>query len=136
MTLFDTSAIIDLTRQEKWILNVLNTLRNQELAISVITLAEIKIGMHISKNKQESVVSALQNLIDNSVLNVINVDTKIANQVAILQNRLKSKGLTLAPFDSLIAATALERKATLVTSDSDFQRVKTLKLLTPPGSRQ
>jgi len=43
----------------------------------------------------------------------------------------------IGDMDTLVAATAIERNLTLVTSDSDFQRVPNLKvLLIPRGSLQ
>lgn len=130
-TIFDTSALIDLARQEKWILDVFPKFKKHHLLVSVISLAEIKIGLHLSKNKPETVVTALDKLIESGSIKVINVDTNIANQYAKLQNDMRKIGTQLGSFDGLIAATALKYKAVLVTSDSDFKRVKQLELITP-----
>jgi len=129
--IFDTSAIIDLARQEKWILDEFPKLKNHQLLVSVISLAEIKIGLHLSKNKSEVVMAALDKLIASGLIKIVNVDTNVANQYAKLQNDMRKIGTQLGSFDGLIAATALEYKTTLVTSDSDFKRIKQLKLITP-----
>jgi predicted nucleic acid-binding protein len=58
----------------------------------------------------------------------------IMNRYAVLRRQLRpphGPGL-IGDIDTLIAATALERNLTLVTTDTDFQRVPSLQLILLP----
>ncbi|MBI5358694.1 type II toxin-antitoxin system VapC family toxin [Candidatus Amesbacteria bacterium] len=128
MIILDTSAVVDLAGNKPW---AIKAVANQSFFVSVVTLAEVHIGTKLSKNKTEKVALLLEKLFENKLAEVLNIDAKIAYRFATLQSELLNKGLPLAPLDGFIAATALEYKAALVTSDSDFKRVKQLKLITP-----
>lgn len=129
MILLDTSAIIGLAGNKKWIVDILEKYSKEDLFISVITIAEIKTGKLLSKNKNEAVSEFLNKSINQRLISVINIDQTIAEKFAKLQSQLSNKGLLLSPFDGLIAASALCRKARLATSDDDFSRVKGLKTI-------
>ncbi|KKU57232.1 MAG: putative ribonuclease VapC [Candidatus Amesbacteria bacterium GW2011_GWA2_47_11b] len=131
MILLDTSAIIGLAGNKKWIVGILEKYPKENLFISVITIAEVKTGRFLSKNKNEAVSRFLNESINQGLVSAINIDQAVAEEFAKLQSRLLNKGLPLSPFDGLIAATALCRKARLATSDADFSRVKELKTITP-----
>lgn len=131
MILLDTSAVIGLAGNKKWIVDILEKYSKEDLFISVITIAEIKTGRFLSKNKNEAVSKFLDKSIDQELVSIINIDQTIAGEFAKLQSELLNKGLPLSPFDGLIAATALRHKARLATSDDDFSRVKRLKIITP-----
>lgn len=131
MILLDTSAVIGLAGNKKWIVDNLKKYSKEGLLVSVITIAEVKTGRFLSKNKNEAVSRFLDESIDQELISVINIDQTIADEFAKLQSRLLSKGLPLSPFDGLIAATALCHKAKLATSDDDFSRVGGLKIIIP-----
>ena len=52
----------------------------------------------------------------------------IMERYAAVRLQLRPRGELIGDVDTLIAATALERDLTLVTTDSDFRRVPNLKL--------
>ena len=52
-----------------------------------------------------------------------------------IRRSLRPTNSLIGDFDTLIAATALERNLTVVTSDADFQRVPALKLMIVPRSQ-
>ena len=52
-----------------------------------------------------------------------------------IRRSLRPTNSLIGDFDTLIAATALERNLTVVTSDGDFQRVPALKLMIVPRSQ-
>ncbi len=54
---------------------------------------------------------------------------------ATLRRQLRRAGRMIGEVDTLIAATALERGLTSVTSDQDFARVPDLKVLLIPRER-
>lgn len=54
---------------------------------------------------------------------------RIVERYADLRRALRRGGGLIGDVDTLIAATALVRNLTLVTTDSDFRRVPDLKLL-------
>lgn len=131
MILLDTSAIIDMAGNKKWVLDVLQGKDQNGLSISVVSIAEIKTGQLRTKNSNEAVYQFLDRIITDNYVSVLNIDSDVAERYAKMQHQLRTKGLLLSPFDGLIAATALEKQAILVTNDSDFKRVKELKLITP-----
>ena len=52
-----------------------------------------------------------------------------------IRRSLRPTNSLIGDVDTLIAATALERNLTVVTTDGDFQRVPTLKLMVVPRSQ-
>jgi predicted nucleic acid-binding protein len=56
----------------------------------------------------------------------------IMDRYAAIRRALRPKGNLIGDIDTLIAATALERHLTVVTTDEDFQRVPDLKTMLMP----
>ncbi len=131
MILFDTSILIDLLANKKGAVEKISEYKNLPAAISVITLAELEVGfMCLKTDRQKKAQEKLSQLINSGVLEVFNVTSKIALAYADLQARLIQTGKPISGFDGLIAATAIIYKATLLSSDSGFNRIKSLKIVT------
>ena len=94
-----------------------------DLAISVLVEHELRCGF--ARNplvKSWPLVEALLALIPSLPLT-----RPIANRAADLRSDLAAAGTPIGPYDLLIAATALERGATLVTNNArEFARVPAL----------
>ena len=94
-------------------------------AISSITAAELQYGAKKRNNKQlTQKVKAFCNLVE-----IIPWDEDAAKAYAKLRVELETSGTPIGNMDMLIAASALARKAVLVTNNTEhFSRVKDLKL--------
>ncbi len=120
MLLFDSDVLIDLLRgKEKTGLQVEKLLdEGDEMACSVITVAEIHAGM--KKGEEKSTGLLLNDLMKE------NVTEEIAQWGGILKGSTKSHQLCLD--DCLIAATALVKGAILVTKNVKHYPFKNLKV--------
>ena len=94
-------------------------------AISSITAAELQYGARKRNNKQlTQKVKAFCDLVE-----IIPWDEDAAKAYAKLRVELETSGTPIGNMDMLIAASALARKAVLVTNNTEhFSRVKDLKL--------
>lgn len=94
-------------------------------AISSITAAELQYGARKRNNKQlNQKVKAFCDLVE-----IIPWDEDAAKAYAKLRVELETSGTPIGNMDMLIAASALARKAVLVTNNTEhFSRVKDLKL--------
>ena len=94
-------------------------------AISIITAAELQYGARKRNNKQlTQKVKAFCDLVE-----IIPWDEDAAKAYAKLRVELETSGTPIGNMDMLIAASALARKAVLVTNNTEhFSRVKDLKL--------
>src|SRR5277367_1790159 len=93
-----------------------------ELLISAINLGEVFYTLRKSRNEPASIqmISTLQNIVS-----VVGVNPETAIRAAELKYRYK-----LGYADSFAALLAMERQATLVSADPDFEKLgKSLKLL-------
>ena len=94
-------------------------------AISSITAAELQYGARKRNNKQlTQKVKAFCDLVE-----IIPWDEDAAKAYAKLRVELETSGTQIGNMDMLIAASALARKAVLVTNNTEhFSRIKDLKL--------
>ena len=98
------------------------------LALSSITVAELKFGMEKSA-KVESNLLALDDFM--APLRIVDFGVEAAGVYGRLRARLERRGTPIGPLDTLIAAHALSLNATLVTNNvSEFGRIPGLKLET------
>ena len=98
--------------------------RPSELAISAITLAELKYGADRRNSRK------LHTIIDVFTGNVavLPFDEACAMRFGKLANELVARGTPIGDFDTLIAAHAMELGATLVTNNTKhFTKVAGLK---------
>ena len=129
MILLDTSVLIEILKDQDKASSVINKLPDDDLALSVVTIAEIELGFNFlptrrNKEKRERFLE----FIKTPETRIIPVYVEIARTYARLQAQLMKKGKTLSRFDALIAATAIEMKITLFTTDADFDRVEGIRV--------
>jgi tRNA(fMet)-specific endonuclease VapC len=86
-----------------------------ELGLSVLVVAELLFGAHRSKRVRENLarVEALE-----AGLPVLPVTRPIVERYGVVRAGLAARGLAKGDLDLLIACTALEHGATLVTNDA------------------
>lgn len=98
----------------------------EDLAVSSITLAELRYGIAKSR-RRESNRRALRRALD--ALNVVAFDASAAEAYGSVRAELETAGKPIGPLDTLIAAHALSLNLTLVTSNArEFSRVPRLRV--------
>lgn len=118
--LFDTHALLTYLNDENGSETIDNHLNNVENGaskgyVSSITIAELT--YIYNRNDKKSEGEACIHALLNTSLEIIPVDTDIA----ISAGNLKKHKISLA--DAIIAATALQVKATVVTNDTHFDEL-------------
>ena len=118
-----------LRRNHSSLTNVLNTIRQDGLAISVITYGEVTEGVLFSRNR------AVDQQLWRDFLagfDIIDVTMEIAEVWADVRGSLRKQGNIVPDNDLLIASTALRFGMTVVTgNERHFGRVPGLDVLVP-----
>lgn len=123
--LIDTDFLIDHLRGKKILAE---SIFEDGVAISIITLAELIYGAHKSYNPKESLIK-LRKSLEWMTLDVKNLNESIISEFAKLKADLEKKGIRLEDFDLLIAATAKINNLILLTKNKrHFKRIQGLKL--------
>ncbi|PKN65653.1 MAG: VapC toxin family PIN domain ribonuclease [Chloroflexi bacterium HGW-Chloroflexi-5] len=125
--LLDTNICIYLIKKHSpEILKRLREHSPQDIAISTITLFELQYGVEKSHYKQRSDEALNKFLLP---LNIIDVDRSAALEAAVIRAQLEKKGISIGPYDLLIAGLARSQDMTLVTNNTkEFKRVVNLHL--------
>jgi len=125
--LLDTCVISELVSKKSnpKVVEFVDSLDAEDVFLSVITVGEIVKGIEkLPSSKRRSELQAWFNddLLVRFEGNVVALDIDIMAEWGRITARLESKGKTMPVIDSLIAATVLDRKMTLVTRNvSDFE---------------
>lgn len=126
MFMLDTNICIYIIKKRpESILKKFKKYRNQNIYISVITLAELQYGVERSSSKKFN-----QKIINDFIshLFVVPWDKESALQYGKLRNTLNEKGTPVGNMDLMIASHALSQGFTLVTNNiKEFKRVPNLK---------
>jgi predicted nucleic acid-binding protein len=120
--LVDTDIAIDFLRRREYARKLLTNWAGEGLlAISTLTHLEIYQGMKIG---EESATNAfLDGLIS------IVVDIPVARRAGMMLRDLRSKGMTIGIADAIIAATALQFGAPLLTNNVEHYPFPNLKVI-------
>ncbi|MDP9002572.1 MAG: type II toxin-antitoxin system VapC family toxin [Myxococcota bacterium] len=110
----DTNIAIAMLAQRQPVLQRLSTVAPEEVGLSVLVVAELLFGARRSARVKENVgrVQALE-----AQLPALPVTRPIVERYGIVRAELAGRGLAKSDFDLVIACTALEHGATLVTND-------------------
>ncbi len=126
MFMLDTNICIYIIKKRpESILKKFKKYRNQNVYISVITLAELQYGVERSSSKKFN-----QKIINDFIshLFVVPWDKESAVQYGKLRNTLNEKGTPVGNMDLMIASHALSLDFNLVTNNvKEFKRVPNLK---------
>jgi predicted nucleic acid-binding protein len=126
-TLLDTCVISELVSKQPnpKVVEFVDTLDPEDVFLSVITIGEIVKGIEkLPKSRRKT---DLHSWLKDDLLvrfegNIVALDTDILIDWGALTARLESAGRTMPAIDSLIAATALAKKMTLVSRNiNDFE---------------
>lgn len=125
--LLDTDTCIDLLRGHARVLESIAQTPPDRCALSTITAYELHVGAlkcghpHREQNK----IRALQD-----TLHTLPFSMEAALQAAQCRVQLESEGLTIGPYDMLIAGQAMALRLTLVSSNArEFSRVEGLHVI-------
>ena len=135
--LVDTNIISELIKSnaDELVLNFLESIDSSLLFLSVVTIGEIEFG--IEKVKSGKKKTDLKHWLYDELLvlfqdKIIDIDSKVMIEWGRLSALSQSRGLTLPVMDSLIAATCLVGKYTLITRNTkDFENVPGLDFVNP-----
>ncbi|MGB8646526.1 MAG: PIN domain-containing protein [Anaerolineae bacterium] len=124
--LLDTDTCIFWLRGHSVVREHINSVGPQEMALSIITLAELRYGAAVSARPQNN-HEAIENLV--RFLPIINLDTEIVRVYGETKGQLRKEGALIEDFDLLIAATSVAHGLTLVTNNTaHFSRIPVLHL--------
>ena len=124
--LLDTDTCIYALKQNPTILKHLLAQSREDIAVSVITEAELRTGAAKSASAAKSL-----RLVENFLrpLGIIEFTSNDAASYAQVRAKLEHAGTPIGPLDTLIAAQAVGRKLVLVSNnESDFSRVASLRI--------
>jgi tRNA(fMet)-specific endonuclease VapC len=124
--LLDTNQIVYYLRQEQRVVDDLQSRKQEGLAVSVISVAELYEGIFRAIDP-EAAEQVLRNFL--SEVTVLPVDEEIGRVFGQERARLRQVGLIMSDLDLLIAATALHNDLTLLTADQAFDRVQDLNVI-------
>ena len=123
--LLDTDSVSYALRGEGRIVEQILSRRRSELALSAVTLAELRFGAERRRSRR------LQRLIDAFIgdVTVVPFEAEAADRFGKVAAALVAKGTPIGVLDTMIAAHALQLGLTLVTHNlKHFRRVPGLEL--------
>ncbi len=121
MILLDTGFLIEVLSERKEAIIKVREFDTEPKAISSLSVYELFIGA-----QQVRRVSDIEEICE--TMKIIVPEKRIAKRAAFLQLSLRQKGGEIPAFDVLIAATALEMNAVLLSKDEHFKRVDSLQV--------
>jgi tRNA(fMet)-specific endonuclease VapC len=127
MYLLDTNICIYLIRkQSKELLKRIQRCKPGDIAISSITLAELRYGVEKSRFPEKN-TEALDTFLMS--FEVLPFDDNAAHSYGRMRANLEKSGRLIGPLDMMIAAHALSVEAVLVTNNErEFSRVSGLEI--------
>lgn len=126
MYLLDTNILIYYFKNEGHVAERMLAVPPREIAISVLTEYEIRVGL--SKSKSEKRLQQFSAFVES--ISVLPFSSGEAEKAAALRVLLERLGTPIGPIDTLIAGTALANNKTLITRNmKEFMRVPNLPVL-------
>jgi tRNA(fMet)-specific endonuclease VapC len=124
--LLDTDTCIDALKQDPAVLKHLLAQSREDIAVSVITEAELQTGAA----KSMSAAKTLR-LVENFLrpLGILEFTSNDAASYAQVRAKLERSGTPIGPLDTLIGAQAIARKLVLVSNNErEFRRIVGLRI--------
>ena len=126
MYVLDTNTLIYFFKGMGKVAEKLLTIPPKDIGLPAIVLFEIMVGIAKSTSPEKRKYQFEQFM---DVVNILPFGPKEAAQAADIRAGLERKGLTIGPYDILIAATALSNSSPLVTHNlKEFSRVDGLEV--------
>ena len=124
--LLDTNICIYALKQHERVIERLLSHNRSDVALSVITEAELRTGAAKSSSSSKT-----RRLLENFLapLSIVDFTSEDAVTYAGLRAKLERAGTPIGPLDTLIASHAVGRKLTLVSNNErEFRRVAGLRV--------
>ena len=125
--LLDTNICIYFLKQHPEVIKQMVQCRNDEIAISIITLAELQFGAYNSRQIENNIkrIAFLGERV-----RLLNLTPKTTDVYARIKALLRKSGNIIDDFDILIGATAIENDLALVTdNERHFSRIEKLRMV-------
>ena len=124
--MLDTNTCIYIIKQKPVaVLEKFNTIPPGEVALSVITVAELEYGARKSAAVEKNLSALHQFFIP---FDILSFDYNATVEYGIIRSDLEAKGTPIGPLDTLIAAHAKSLNYILVTNnEKEFNRVSGLQ---------
>jgi tRNA(fMet)-specific endonuclease VapC len=124
--LLDTCVISDFIKGEPSTQTQLKQTSPAEIAVSVITVMELRYGLLLNPQRAQKVEPAIGSFL--SSVTILPFSIVDAEQAAQIRAALKSQGQPVGAYDVLIAATVLQHNLLMVTANQrEFDRVPGLQ---------
>lgn len=118
--LLDTGILIGFERKNQGIINRIRAII-RDLDVPFITLFSYAEFYRGFVNKQQDAIASAEHFLDSfQQLPVTKASAKI---YAELDYKYSKRGAKIEPFDLLIAAIAIEHNLTIITTDTDFDKI-------------
>jgi tRNA(fMet)-specific endonuclease VapC len=124
--LLDTDTCIYWLRGHESVRQQINAMKPGNLAVSIISLAELHYGADCSNEPEHN-----HKIVDDFVsgLTILTLEQPVARRFGEIKSKLRREGKLIEDFDLLIAATALTRDLILVTNNREhFERIENLQI--------
>ncbi|OTA17953.1 twitching motility protein PilT [Xenorhabdus vietnamensis] len=124
MYMLDTNTVSYIFRKNPAVTAKLRIVSPSRICISSITEAELRYGVAKRQNKE------LENIVNMFIdsITVYDWDKDAAKTYGELRASMEQTGRVMGTMDQMIAAHALSKKLTIVTSDSAFGMVNSLNI--------
>jgi tRNA(fMet)-specific endonuclease VapC len=122
--LLDTNICIYFLNQDQSVTEKMGKISVDDMAISIITIAELQFGAFNSNKINENLerIKYLRN-----IMKTININTAITEEYAKIKSSLRKSGNLIDDFDILIGSTAIVNNLILVTNNQQhFNRIDNL----------
>lgn len=124
--LLDTNIVIYTMKNKPPIVRKAFEQHHEEIAISSVTLMELYYGVERSSDKPRNLKS-VEGLA--ARLTVVDFDSHAAAHTGEIRAKLASAGMTIGPYDAMIAGHARSRGFVVVSNnEKEFARVEGLRL--------
>jgi tRNA(fMet)-specific endonuclease VapC len=124
--LLDTDWVIHYLNEHQGIVQRLDTLLDDGLGLSIISLAELYEGVYYSRDP-EGDEQDLNDFLRG--LTILGIDETVCKIFGRQRGRLRAEGLMIGDADLLIAATALQYNLTLLSNNRrHFERIEGLRI--------
>ena len=125
--LLDTNICVYFLKQHPGIIKRMRQCRGEEIAISIITLAELQFGAHYSTQVANN-IKRIEFFLEQ--VQLLDLTSEITDIYARIKASLRKTGNIIEDFDILIGATVIENNLTLVTdNERHFSRIEKIRMV-------
>lgn len=125
--LLDTCVLSDFFKKIPSVIKHFEAISPGDISISTITVMEIEYGLNLNPEKEKKIRPLWKALLNH--IHVVPYSPKCAMASASIRASLKTTGLSIGPYDVLIAGTSLAHQMVMVTSNTcEFERIPEITL--------